>query len=115
MTKDEKEAAFTASAKGLLEEGLREMDSRVLTRLGEVRRKAIASDKKAPIPWMLPATGIAAACAVLLAFFIWVKVPQKGASFPAMEDLELLAAPESLEFYEDLAFYSWLETRDREG
>ena len=114
MKENEKDAAFIANARTLLDEGLQDLDCQTLSQLREARRNAIKTGKQT-ISWMLPATGIAASCAVLLAFFLFIKEPPQKKIFSGMEDIELLAAPEPLEFYEDLAFYSWLEARDIEG
>ena len=46
------------------------------------------------------------AAVAVLAVFLWWHEP--AGHLPPMEDLELLAAPESVEFYAELDFYLWL-------
>lgn len=114
MKEREKDTAFIATARALLDKGVQDLDRRTLSRLHEARQRSIGTAKQ-PVSWVLPATGLAAACAILLAFFLLVKAPPQKEIFPEMEDLDLLAAPEPLDFYEDLAFYNWLEARDIES
>ena len=50
----------------------------------------------------------------MVAILMWFTVPT---SLPPtdIEDLELLAAHEGIEFYSDLDFYDWLATQSNAG
>jgi len=119
MKEHQEDLAFAENARVILELGLEALDPKTRARLQAARRVAVEGRTK-PSPWLISATGLAAVCALLLAVFFLLKMPSiksppGDVPLPAVEDLELLSAPESLDFYEDLSFYNWLDTRDLES
>jgi len=117
MTEKEKDHAFLETAKYLLDEGLEQIDPKIRSRLREGRHQAIQSLQpvKRPIAWMWPAAGIAVACSAVLAFFLFLKDPGSKALVSSMDDIELLASSEPIEFYDDLEFYGWLAEHEEAG
>ena len=103
MLSREKERRFIEAAKTLLDARVDRLDGRIRARLRVARRKALEAGRR-PATWRLPATRAAAAAAALLALFLLMKgpAPPDNGAIADIEDLELLAAPESLDFYEDL-------------
>jgi len=99
--------AFDRSVDGL--------DAATLSRLNRGRQAALAETARPGTEWLrwAPATGLAAAVVLLF-------VMQQGPgdvdmiSAPA-SDLEILLGEESIEMYEDLEFYSWLDAQDFDG
>ncbi len=114
MKETEKETLFVASAKFHLNDQIQNLDRQTLSRLREARNEALHSVKRS-FPWMLPATGIAVVCASLFAFFLLTQDPFQGEIISHVEDIELLASSESIEFYDDLEFYEWLSEGESAG
>lgn len=117
MKETEKDEAFLETAKDLLSERAEEIDAKTRSRLRENRYAALQSlqPRKRPLSWMWPATGIAVACTAVLAFFLFLKEPGSQEIVSNMEDIELLASSEPIEFYDDLEFYEWLAEREGAG
>ncbi len=113
MNPDEEKEPIPGSAKRMLDALSEDLDPQTLVRLRQARRRALESPK-GKIPWLIPAAGFAMATA-LIAIFLWQAEPKSNETFFAMEDLDLLATAESLDFYGDLEFYSWLEEREGAG
>jgi len=110
MKETEKDEAFVETAKYLLSERAEKIDTKTRSRLRKGRYAALQSlkSRKRPTPWMWPAAGMAVACTAVLAFFLILKEPGPQEVLSNMEDIELLASSEPIEFYDDLEFYNWL-------
>ncbi len=128
MNGEDKEAVFIDAAKADLDEALQSLDPVISSRLRTARHHALEAAEKQgvprKVPWLLPATGIAAASVGFLALFFLLQSPEQKelaservlqSASSGMEDLELLASSESIEFYEDLEFYGWLSEQNRAG
>jgi hypothetical protein len=119
---DKQKPAWVDRATSLLDESARDLDAATLSRLNRARQTALelARPRRAH-SWMLPA--VASACAVLLAVAIWM--PQRGtdnarpspsAIGPGATDAN--GDEVSLDFYQDLEFYAWLDAQaknDKDG
>ncbi len=108
---------FTKAVKRSLDQAADSLDADTVTRLRTARKQAIAAHRQHRRPWInvwMPAGAVAAGLAVMVATFMWFTVPS---SLPPsdIEDLELLAAHEGIEFYSDLDFYDWLATQSDAG
>jgi len=94
-----------------------EVDDTISRQLNRGRHKAIHSSKTSPPFWAnfwgwKPA--VAYASVGLLSLTIWMNsvTDEDKNGFNAIDDLELLSAQDSLELYENLDFYLWLEEQD---
>lgn len=106
MNQDERDQALLAKAKAVLDRQVRDLDPHTAARLQAARRAALeASPRPGWAPW-LAASGFAAA--IVLATVLWWRQPPPQPPLPAMEELDLLASAEGLEFYDDLEMYVWL-------
>jgi len=92
------------------------LDVATLRDLRRVRREALLASKPAASEkrpaWLLPMGGLAAAATVaVLTVSLWLAPLENdpAAQLPPLEDLALLGDVESLEFYEELDFYLWLD------
>ena len=102
-------------AKKAFDQSVDGLDAATLSRLNRGRHEALAEAARPGREWLrwAPATGVAAAAVLLF-------VMQTGPgdvdmiSAPA-PDLEILLGEESIEMYEDLEFYSWLDAQDFDG
>lgn len=120
--KDEK---LLADARTALNQKAETLDDTVVARLRAARLAATdAADKSRHADsWLSPVAGtgsswalsktmggmVAASLVLAVAVTVWLAnpvIPRNN-----LEDLEILAANEDPEFYQDLDFYLWLETR----
>lgn len=122
--------AWVAQATALLDESAQQLDAATLSRLNRARQAALARRRpRAAHAWFLP-VGLVSACALLLAVALWhVRAPgpvagsaalatpaaatatANGSGFNA-NDLDMVSSDDSLEFYQDLEFYAWLDAQD---
>jgi len=114
MNADEERLAATVAA--ALERSLAVLPPGVDARLRALRRHALRAAVPAPRPplaaRLLPAASLAAAAWLALAALQEPPpLPARGGPLEA----ELLSAPESLDFYDELAFYRWLHAQGLEG
>ncbi|NOX43491.1 MAG: DUF3619 family protein [Gammaproteobacteria bacterium] len=129
---DKKDEAFASSlnsssfkvskAKSILDDAAENLDEKTLARLRQARMQALESvtDSKG-VNWMLPAGGFAAIATVaVLSVSIWSANWSTNWSTNMVEreladafnDIDLLTSTESLEFYEELEFYAWIDEQD---
>lgn len=106
MNPDERNPTLLAKAKAVLDRQVQDLDPRMAARLQAARRQALeAGPQPGWMPW-LATSGFATA--IVLITVLWWKQPQPQPPLPAMEEFELLASAEGLEFYDDLELYVWL-------
>jgi hypothetical protein len=48
----------------------------------------------------------------ILAFFFWFNAPSLEAPTKQVEDFEILTSKEQIDFYKDLDFFLWLDTKE---
>ena len=114
----ELDAAWVGQAKAVLDESAEGLDAATLSRLNQARHAAL-SGRPARQHWFVPA-GLASACVLLLAVLTWHAyrpMSSDDAVFPKAAtsgDIELVSSDDSLEFYQDLEFYAWLDAQDQD-
>ncbi|MFQ5992236.1 MAG: DUF3619 family protein [Nitrospiraceae bacterium] len=110
MNGNEKEERFINAAKAALDRSTEDLDDGVLRRLRGARHRALETPAStAAWAW---ASGLAAASVAVLAVTLWLTQPSATDPLPDLNDVEVLATAENLEFYDDLEFYSWLAERE---
>ncbi len=102
----DREDTFTEKVKQELDRHADAVDELTAARLQAIRKTALARATRPGFNW-LPATGLAAVAAVLVAVLVWNHVPTDINGLPG--DAELLSQIEDLELLEELEFYAWLE------
>ena len=109
------EQAFLDSAREQLDRSCDRLDGKTQSRLNSIRHAAIEHGRRHPGRALLaPFGGLVTACVLVLV----VSVFFQGADTPVpdnrstMEDLDILTSTESLEFFENLEFYQWLEENE---
>ncbi len=114
---DEKDKALMKRASSLLDDAAENLDEKTLASLRQIRRKALDSATQSTgVNWMLPAGGFAAIATVaIVSVSIWTANPIEDELTHAFSDIELLTSSESLEFYEELEFYAWIDEQDAKG
>ena len=117
MKKPGKNEEFVSQAKELFDDSVERLDAAALSRLNQGRHRALAELETAkPLgQWLrwVPAAGIAAA-AVLTVMVMNAPAPTVMDEPITASDFEMLLEDDSLELFEDLEFYTWLETADLE-
>lgn len=113
--------AWVRQATDLLDDAARDLDAATLSRLNRARQAALELHRpRAARVWLLPA-GLASACMLLLAFAVWQPHRHEEAARAAAptaagkaNDADL-SDEASLEFYQDLEFYAWLDAQNKGG
>lgn len=113
--------AWVNQTRALLDDSVRDLDAATLSRLNRARQAALEQHRpRAARVWLLPA-GLASACALLLAVAVWQphRHIESQSTAPgttsAKADGDGLADEASLEFYQDLEFYAWLDAQNKDG
>ena len=115
---------WIGQAKTLLDQSAQELDAATLSRLNRVRQAALGQARpRAAQRWFLPA-GLASACVLLLAVAAWHLYAPPGGMAPALPltaaassnggDIDLVSGDDSLELYQNLEFYAWLDAQDQD-
>jgi len=122
---DSKQEPLEQRAQALLQASAEQLDGRTRSRLTQARYAALDTIKhRQPNTWywLVPAGGAAAAAviAVLLAVDpTRLTDPEMPDVEPAIastvDELEIVTAEDSLEFYRDVEFYAWLAEQDEQG
>lgn len=104
-------------AQALLQQSAEQLDGATRSRLTQARHAALDAIKQRQSKgwvWLMPATGAAAAAvvAVLLMNRPQELAPQMEqiAMMAPVDEMEIVTAEDSLEFYRDVEFYAWLDT-----
>jgi len=105
---------FATQAKELFDDSVERLDAAALSRLNQGRHAAIEQlqGRRAVTIWgrWVTATGIAAAA--LVAVMVMRGPEMEDLPAESVTDFDILLEGESLEMFEDLEFYSWLEAAD---
>jgi len=117
MKDPERQEEFARQAKELFDRSVEKLDAATLSRLNQVRHRALAElDRKTShqglwLRWV-PVTGVAAAALVT----VMVMNGKTPVDQPVTaSDFEMLLEEESLEMLDELEFYTWLELADAEA
>jgi len=108
--------AWTRRVRTVLDQPNGELDAATLSRLNRARQAALAAALgRRPLRAWWPAA--LATAAVLAVAVVLVRIPEPAtpAAPVAAEDFEVIAAQDSLELYEDLEFYAWLDAQSADG
>jgi len=105
--------SFVHNIKQTLDSSVDQLDVDISRRLRLARAKAVESHSAKHSYWR-PVGGFALAATLVAAIGVWQfagHAPSPGvAAVPqAMDDFEMIAAADSLQLYENLEFYQWLE------
>ena len=101
----------TKTVKRILDTGTDALDSTTLARLRQVRKEALQQSPGRGVRWWMPMSAMGAtAAAVLVATWLTTTVAPQ-ARVEGIEDIEILAAADNTELYEQMDFYEWLESQ----
>jgi len=115
MKEPGKNEEFVSQARELFDDSVERLDAATLSRLNQGRHRALAELETAkPLSqWLrwVPAAGIAAA-AVVAVMVMNAPAPTVTDEPITASDFEMLLEDDSLELFEDLEFYTWLQSAD---
>ena len=102
---------FAAKAKGAFDDSVERLDAAALSRLNQGRHAALEdlASGKSKAAWnrWVPASGVAAAALITM---IVMRGPEiESMPIEVVSDFDILLEGESLEMFEDLEFYSWMD------
>ncbi len=110
MNEQDKEKQFVDNDKKALDLGAENLDAGTQSKLTRMRHQALDAGERKGFDirqWItLPAVGWATAGILVLGLTFYMKQP--NGTVPPLEDIDLLAAEDNLEFYDGLEFYAWL-------
>ena len=120
------QSGWIAQARQVLDESVDGLDAATLSRLNRARQAALTPRSRPLSQLWLPA-GLAGACAMLLAVALWS--PHRVASVASepghatmtsvdansTDAADALGSEDSVEFYQDLDFYAWLDAQGKDG
>ena len=103
------EDKLTANIKQSLDKSADELDAQILSRIRQVRARALEQTEKEPLNLFGVMSGaLATACVMVFAVMIILESPDTTHMTP-VDDLELISSSDNLDLYEELDFYEWLE------
>ena len=114
-TETEAEQAFAARAKQVFDESVDGLDAASLSRLNRGRQAALAEIDRPRQRWSRWTPAVGAAAVVLLAVVMLRGPAEIDVIAAPASDLEILLSEESIDMFEELEFYSWLDAADLEG
>ena len=119
MSEQDEDKAFVERSKALFDESVQRIDGKTQSQLNRGRQKALAElqprrGMRVLTGWA-PATGAAAAAVVAAVMWNGNAPQDEIAPASSATDFEILLNGDSLEMYEDLEFYSWMDLVDEAG
>jgi NifB/MoaA-like Fe-S oxidoreductase len=112
MTKSDDK--FARRARDLFDASVDELDASTRSALNQGRQRALAELQGGSGHWMrwVPAAGVAAA--VVVAVMVALPGPNGGDQLPAtIGDMEILLDEDSIDMFEELEFYSWIDLAEQ--
>jgi hypothetical protein len=92
-----------------LDDSVDTIDAEMLSKIRQIRAQAIDKAGAGNVLWpKMLVGGLATACVMVLAIMLLFNSPTSMQAVPA-DDIELISSSDSLELFEDLEFYEWLE------
>jgi hypothetical protein len=113
VVSDRKQDDFEQRAQTLLHESAEQLDGATRSRLTQARHAALDAIKQRQRSgwfWLMPATGAAAAAIVAVLLVNQPKQVELAAVVAPVDEMEIVTAEDSIEFYRDAEFFSWLDT-----
>lgn len=119
MRPEERDKRLVEMVKEHLDAGVDALDDRMVARLRAARLKAVESAEGRRgwfrfLRWVAVG-GLTTAAAAVLAVGLWVTERPGESSVATADDIEIVAAQEQMQFYEDIEFYRWLAAQENGG
>lgn len=119
MSTTERDERLAAMVREHLDAGVDALDDRTTARLRAARLRAVESARGRRVWFRLPrwvaVAGFATAAGAVLAVGVWLYDPPRESAVATADDIEIVAAQDQMQLYEDLEFYRWLATQENGG
>lgn len=119
MKPEERDERMVEMVKGHLDASVGALDDRTAARLRAMRLKAVESAEGRRgwfrHPRWFAVGGLATVAAVVLAVGLWVTERPRESTVATADDIEIVAAQEQMQLYEDMEFYRWLAAQENGG
>lgn len=119
MKPEERDERLVEMVKEQLDAGVDALDDLTAARLRAMRLKAVESAEGGRgwfrFPRWVAVGGLATAAVAVLAVGLWVTDPPRESTVATADDIEIVAAQEQMQFYEDMEFYRWLAAQENGG
>ena len=123
---DSADQIWLGRARTLLDESAQNLDAATLSRLHQARGAALTQHRPRQFRGWFLSAGLASVCALLLLMAVMHPVPpapgtvERAAATTATstetfshDDMNIVSGDDSLELYQDLEFYAWLDAQDQ--
>ncbi|HEX7372428.1 MAG TPA: hypothetical protein VF372_06375 [Thermodesulfobacteriota bacterium] len=117
MNAKDPEKLFLEKVQGLLNHGTENLGSKTERRLQDIRGQALmdAGEKRSrflhPRRWVLVGS-FAMVTLAAVGLFFWLGPSTETLPAGEIEDLEIIASQERIDFYQNLDFYRWLGSKE---
>jgi hypothetical protein len=117
MNAKDPEKLFLEKVQGLLNHGTENLGSKTERRLEDIRSQALmdAGEKRSrflhPRRWVLVGS-FAMVTLAAVGLFFWLGPSTETLPAGEIEDLEIIASQERIDFYQNLDFYRWLGSEE---
>ena len=102
--------------KKLFDESVDQLDAATLSKLNQGRHRALEELTTGPSPLSRWAPAVGVTAAVLVAVLVTLPGQQGIDAMPeSMADMEILLGEDSIEMFEDLEFYTFIDMLEQEG
>ena len=121
MNDKDNEEVFLEKARATLDEGEERLEPHILARLRQTRRAALDEATTKRINerhhWRLGlrGAGFATAVVAMVVTVLYFKTPSRTGLLKNLEDVEILASSDHLDFYAELDFYAWLADEENDA
>lgn len=110
------EDELNRSIKQDLDESVDVLDANTLSKIRQIRAKAIEGVESRSSSWFFSKQGLfigglATACVMVFAVMILLESPRFMQTI-SVDDIEFISSSDNLDLFEDLEFYEWLEEND---
>jgi len=117
MNPKDPEKLFLESVQDLLNQGAEDLGSQTERRLEEFRGRALMSAQEKhlrffPLRRWIMVGSFAMATLAAAGLFFWLNTSTETLPTGQIEDLEIITSQERLDFYQNLDFYRWLESKE---
>jgi len=119
MNANDQEKYLLEKVQDLLDEGAEDLNRQTRQRLENVRMTALraAGEKYSglftPLRWKMVG-GFFAAMMAAAAFFFWPHTPPGELPVREVDDFEIIASRDHIDFYQNLDFYQWLAIKEND-
>lgn len=121
MKQDERDERMIQTVRRELDRSTGDLDGAIAGRLAEIRAKAVAEAGRRHFPFLprwVTVGGVATLTAAAVAGIIWFSSPSVEPVPVAVQDdpeqIELIAANDHIQLYEDIEFYHWLAAQENQ-